>query len=151
MTKWAAANVPVRDRGGVVAVAIERPGIRTVVHVTTRDHHQPHVSLYPIFCITFFLLRGILPRIRAAVNTSGADFRKNGNLRKSLSIPVLFFLPSQFWMLLVCLIGRIFRHNAFTFPLSEGLTGEESPGPPRNGYFLPRGRPQTVQYESEAA
>ena len=46
MTKWAAADVPVRVPSTVVTVPVERPGIRTVVHVTTRDD-QPLVSLHP--------------------------------------------------------------------------------------------------------
>ena len=46
MTKWAAADVPVRVPRTVVTVPVERPGIRTVVHVTTRDD-QPLVSLHP--------------------------------------------------------------------------------------------------------
>lgn len=46
MTKWAAADVPVRVPRAVVTVPVERPGIRTVVHVTTRDD-QPLVSLHP--------------------------------------------------------------------------------------------------------
>lgn len=45
LTKWAAAVAPVRVRGGVVAVPIERPGIRTVVHVTTREHHLSGLRL----------------------------------------------------------------------------------------------------------
>lgn len=46
MTKWAAADIPVRVPSTVVTVPVERPGIRTVVHVTTRDD-QPLVSLHP--------------------------------------------------------------------------------------------------------
>ena len=46
MTKWAAADVPVRVPSTVVTVPVERPVIRTVVHVTTRDD-QPLVSLHP--------------------------------------------------------------------------------------------------------
>jgi len=46
LTKWAAADVPVRVPRVVVTVPVERPGIRTVVHVTTRDD-QPLVSLHP--------------------------------------------------------------------------------------------------------
>lgn len=58
LTKWAAADVPVRIPGAVVAVPIERASIRTVVHVTTREHHQPHVSLFPVFfvasCVAYY-------------------------------------------------------------------------------------------------
>ena len=45
------ADVPVRITRTVVTVPVERPGIRTVVHVTARDH-QPRAVTLPVFsCI----------------------------------------------------------------------------------------------------
>lgn len=46
MTKWAAADVPVRVPSTVVTVPVERASIGPVVHVSTRDD-QPLVSLHP--------------------------------------------------------------------------------------------------------
>ena len=48
LTKWATADVPVRITRTVVTVPVERPGIRTVVHVTARDH-QPRAVTLPVF------------------------------------------------------------------------------------------------------
>lgn len=56
MTKWAAADVPVRVPRAVVTVPVEGASIGPVVHVSTRDD-QPLVSLHPtilfIFCSHF--------------------------------------------------------------------------------------------------
>lgn len=46
MTKWAAADVPVRVPRAVVTVPVEGASIGPVVHVSTRDD-QPLVSLHP--------------------------------------------------------------------------------------------------------
>ena len=58
MTKWAAADVPVRVPRAVVTVPVEGASIGPVVHVSTRDD-QPLVSLHPtilfIFCSHFRL------------------------------------------------------------------------------------------------
>lgn len=56
MTKWAAADVPVRVPRAVVTVPVEGASSGPVVHVSTRDD-QPLVSLHPtilfIFCSHF--------------------------------------------------------------------------------------------------
>lgn len=46
LTKWAAADVPVRIPSTVVAVPVEGAIVDTVVHVTP-GNNQPLVSLYP--------------------------------------------------------------------------------------------------------
>lgn len=56
MTKWAAADVPVRVPRAVVTVPVEGASIGPVVHVSTRED-QSLVSLHPtilfIFCSHF--------------------------------------------------------------------------------------------------
>lgn len=58
MTKWAAADVPVRIPRAVVTVPVEGAIVDTVVHVTP-GNNQPLVSLYPkvfiYFCFHFRL------------------------------------------------------------------------------------------------
>lgn len=139
MTKWATADVPVRIPDTVVAVPIERASIRAVVHVTTRKH-QSLASLYPIL----FLMRCRIPRKLLVVNIFGGYFRIYGNIRKNLSSHLCFLRSAAFDFLSFFFCCSFFSYS-FTFPLLEGITGEDSPGPPRNGYFLPRGRPQTFQ------
>lgn len=53
MTKWAAADVPVRIPRAVVAVPVEGASIDTVVHVTP-GNDQPLVSLHPRFSFIFY-------------------------------------------------------------------------------------------------
>lgn len=52
MTKWAAADVPVRIPRAVVAVPVEGAIVDTVVHVTP-GKDQPLVSLHPKFSFIF--------------------------------------------------------------------------------------------------
>ena len=52
MTKWAAADVPVRVPRAVVTVPVEGAIVDTVVHVTP-GNDQPLVSLHPKFSFIF--------------------------------------------------------------------------------------------------
>ena len=103
MTKWAAADVPVRVPRAVVTVPVEGASIGPVVHVSTRDD-QPLVSLHPT--ILFI---------------SCSHFRRHPS---SMIFPLYFSFAGRF-------------HG-----------GGNPPCPPRNGYFRPRGRPPTLQYET---
>lgn len=103
MTKWAAADVPVRVPRAVVTVPVEGASIGPVVHVSTRDD-QPLVSLHPTILFIFC-----------------SHFRRHPS---SMIFPLYFSFAGRF-------------HG-----------GGNPPCPPRNGYFRPRGRPPTFQYES---
>lgn len=102
MTKWAAADVPVRVPRAVVTVPVEGASIGPVVHVSTRDD-QPLVSLHPTILFIFC-----------------SHFRRRPS---SMIFPLYFSFAGRF-------------HG-----------GGNPPCPPRNGYFRPRGRPPTVQFE----
>lgn len=102
MTKWAAADVPVRVPRAVVTVPVEGASIGPVVHVSTRDD-QPLVSLHPTILFIFC-----------------SHFRRHPS---SMIFPLYFSFTGRF-------------HG-----------GGNPPCPPRNGYFRPRGRPPTAQYE----
>lgn len=102
MTKWAAADVPVRVPRAVVTVPVEGASIGPVVHVSTRDD-QPLVSLHPTILFIFC-----------------SHFRRHPS---SMIFPLYFSFAGRF-------------HG-----------GGNPPCPPRNGYFRPRGRPPTDQYE----
>lgn len=94
MTKWAAADVPVRVPSTVVTVPVERPGIRTVVHVTTRDD-QPLVSLHPTILFIYFLFSFQAASFRHDFSTLLFLCRKVSWGRESPMSPSKWLFPTK--------------------------------------------------------